>query len=52
LAALLFSVTPTEPTVFAAVIVTVALVGPLSCWLPARRAARLTPVDALRDGVG
>jgi putative ABC transport system permease protein len=49
-AALLFSVTPTDPAVFATVIATVALVGALSCWLPARRAARLAPVDALRDG--
>ena len=49
IAALLFAVTPTDPVVFVAVTLTVALVSLLSCWLPARRAARLEPMNALRE---
>ena len=49
IAVLLFAVSPTEPVVFAAVTLTVVFVGFLSCWLPARRAARLEPMDALRE---
>jgi predicted permease len=41
-------VSPTEPGVFLAVAATLAVVGLAACWLPARRAARLDPVTAIR----
>jgi ABC-type lipoprotein release transport system permease subunit len=31
-----------------AVIAVLALTGVLACWAPARRAARIAPMDALR----
>ena len=45
---LLYGVSPTDPVVFSAVIGIIALVGLAACWLPARRAARLNPLKALR----
>lgn len=41
-------VSPTDPDVFFAVASMLALVGLIACWLPARRAAALDPVTALR----
>ena len=45
---LLYGVGPRDPAIF--VVTTLALLGIalLACWLPARRAARLSPLDALR----
>jgi predicted permease len=44
----LFEVEPRDPVVFGAVAIALALVGLLACWIPARRAARIDPLLALR----
>jgi predicted permease len=48
MASLPISVSPTDPAVFVAVAAVLALVGVIACWLPARRAAALDPVKAIR----
>lgn len=48
LAALLFEIKPRDPVVFVTVPVVLALVSLISIWLPARRASRVSPLDALR----
>jgi predicted permease len=48
MAALPFRVSPTDPTVFVIVSLLLASVGIFACWLPARRAAALNPVNAIR----
>ena len=45
---LLFSVSPTEPTTFAAISALLAAIAFLACYLPAHRAARVQPMEALR----
>ena len=47
---LLYGVAPTDPVSFAMVALLVVLVCACACLLPALRAARLDPIDALRDG--
>ena len=46
---LLFGVQPTDLPVLVAVAVTILLVASVACWMPAWRAARLDPMEVLRD---
>ena len=48
IASFLFNTTPTDPATFAVVAIVLAVVGCLAAWVPARRAARVDPVAALR----
>jgi putative ABC transport system permease protein len=45
---LLYEVEPADPLTFAAVSLLLVFVALLACWLPARRAARVDPMEALR----
>ncbi len=45
---LLFEVEPTDPLTFAIVVMLLGTVAAAACWIPARRAARLDPIAALR----
>jgi ABC-type antimicrobial peptide transport system permease subunit len=48
LSSYLFGVTPHDPTTFAAVVGVVLVAGVAACYFPARRAARVDPLLALR----
>ena len=48
LRSLLFGVAPTDPLTFAAVPVLLVSAALLACFLPARRAAKIDPMEALR----
>ena len=49
LSALLYDVAPRDPRTFVAVTASLAAVGLLATWWPARRAVQLNPTSALRD---
>ncbi|MCH7563392.1 MAG: ABC transporter permease [Gemmatimonadetes bacterium] len=48
LAVVFFDVDPSDPTVYAAIVVTLGLAGLVACLVPARRATRIELVEALR----
>jgi putative ABC transport system permease protein len=49
LASLLFNIGSTDPLTFLGVVVVLAAVASLATYLPARRASRIAPVEALRS---
>jgi ABC-type antimicrobial peptide transport system permease subunit len=48
LASLLFGVSPTDPSSYALVAILLLGVAALACGIPARRATRVSPMEALR----
>jgi len=45
---LLFEVSPHDPAAFGIAVIVLLAVSILACWIPARRAAGLHPLDAIR----
>jgi ABC-type lipoprotein release transport system permease subunit len=45
---LLFQVSPRDPIAFSATAGVLVAVSALACWIPARRAASVSPLDAIR----
>jgi putative ABC transport system permease protein len=45
---LLYEVEPSDPLTFCAVSVLLPAIALFACWLPARRAAQVDPMEALR----
>jgi ABC-type antimicrobial peptide transport system permease subunit len=48
LGAMLAGISPTDPTVFVAIVGVMLAVGLVAAWIPARRASRIDPQTALR----
>jgi len=48
MSSILYGIRPTDPLTFVAVAGVLAAAALLACWLPARRAARIDPMVALR----
>jgi putative ABC transport system permease protein len=49
MSSLLVGVSPTDPLTFAAIVTLFGLVAMIASFIPARRAARLDPIDAIRE---
>jgi predicted permease len=49
LSSVLFHVTPRDPQIFALAVVTLVIVAIAACFIPARRASRVDPINALRS---
>jgi len=47
-ASILFDVSPYDPLVFGSIIAVLGTAATLGCWIPARRATRIDPMEALR----
>ena len=50
LGSMLYDVAPTDPTTYAGIVVLLVAAVLLASWIPARRAAGIQPMEALRDG--
>jgi ABC-type antimicrobial peptide transport system permease subunit len=48
LSSMLFAVQPSDPVTFTSMAILLSLVALTACWLPARRAAKIDPMEALR----
>ncbi len=45
----LIGISAHDPLVFAAVVILLLFIGAAACWVPARKASRIAPVEALRS---
>jgi putative ABC transport system permease protein len=48
IANLIVGIKPTDPLTFATVIILLSAIALIACWIPARRATRISPLTALR----